>query len=145
MSSTSSGEAVAGSPVAEPPATPGGSARVWTLSYAGRPNSLNAERSGHWAAHRQTTAEWRDAFGWLAVKERLPHLDLIHVVAQPFHARSRLPDTGNCYPAVKAAIDGLVDAHVIDDDGPERVRSITLLAPQRGPDGLTLTITEVRP
>jgi hypothetical protein len=54
----------------------------------------------------------------------------VSLVALPAYAGHR-QDTGNCYPAVKAAIDALVDIGFLADDGPEHVLSITLLAPPR--------------
>ena len=41
-----------------------------------------------------------------------------------------MADTGGHFPVAKACIDGLVDAGVIPDDGPEFVRSLTFKAPQ---------------
>jgi hypothetical protein len=45
--------------------------------------------------------------------------------------RHPVADTGACYPAVKAAIDGLVDAGVLPGDTGTHVPSITFLAPIR--------------
>lgn len=50
------------------------------------------------------------------------------VIAVPV-VRRPLADTGNHYPAVKAVIDGLTDAGVIYDDGPDWISQITLKAP----------------
>ena len=58
------------------------------------------------------------------------------------NARS-MPDVAACYPAVKAAIDGLVDAGVVPDDGPFNVMRITFRAPEiANRDGLRLRICE---
>ena len=46
--------------------------------------------------------------------------------------------------AYKAGLDGLVDAGVLPDDGPEHVTAVTFVPPERtGQDGLTITLTEV--
>ena len=56
--------------------------------------------------------------------------------------RHPVADTGACFPAVKAAIDGLVDAGVLPGDTGQFVPSITFLAPVRvGKDQVeTLTL-----
>ena len=54
-----------------------------------------------------------------------------------------MPDVAACYPTVKAAIDGLVDAGVVPDDGPFNVTRITFRAPQVAQrEGLRLRICE---
>lgn len=54
----------------------------------------------------------------------------------------RMPDTGNAFPAAKAAIDGLVDAGVLPDDNGRYVHALTFLAPQAaGFDALELHVT----
>jgi hypothetical protein len=59
--------------------------------------------------------------------------------------RSPIQDTGNAYGAAKAAIDGLVDAGVLPGDGPDVIRSLTLLAPEKigkdGPEFLALVLS----
>lgn len=97
-----------------------------------RPWSLNAERRGatHWAETRMRTAEWRQAFWALGLQQRIRFSS---AVAIDVHVSMRHPvaDTGACIGAVKAAVDGLVDARVLPGDTGEIVRSITLHAPIR--------------
>lgn len=53
-------------------------------------------------------------------------------------------DPGACAPEFKASLDGLVDAKVLPDDGPEFVESIVFLPPLIGQgDGLLVRIVEV--
>ena len=116
----------------------------WTLRHDARPLTINRERAVHWREHRRATAEWRTAFAVLARRARVPHLEQISVAATPLKATHRgWPDVGACMPAVKAAIDGLVDAGVIDDDTDRHVVCLTF-HPARldrsGSDGLELTI-----
>ena len=40
-----------------------------------------------------------------------------------------MADTGGHFPVAKSCIDGLIDAGVIEDDGPEVVTSLTFKAP----------------
>lgn len=104
----------------------------WRLEYETRPVSLNAERKKHWTARQKTSAEWRSVFTDLAQKKaipRLPHISVDIYVEQK--GNGKLQDVGNCYPSAKAAIDGLVDAGVIDDDTPEHLLSIKFIAPVR--------------
>lgn len=104
----------------------------WVLEYQARPLTLNAERAGHWRAHRAATAEWREAFAWLARAQHLPRLCRIQVTATPVLADRRGQDVGACFPSVKAAIDGLVDAGVVPDDTPAHVARLIFEAPVLG-------------
>lgn len=113
--------------------------QVWTVHRPGRPWSLNEERSRHWALHRQLTRDWREGFAVGARAAKVPALDSVAIVATPHYARNAA-DTGNCYGAVKAAIDGLTDAGVIPDDTGHHVQAIVMDRPRLGTDGLTLTI-----
>lgn len=118
-------------------------------TYRARPWTLNAERSGgggqshgHWSKTRKMTAEWREAFWALALRDRVQFRSA-HIVVR-IAQRSPLADTGNAYGAVKAAIDGLVDAGVLPGDGSNHVLSLTMLAPERvarsGEEGVTVIL-----
>lgn len=102
--------------------------------YEARPWTLNAERSGdrhsHWSTTRRMTAEWRKAFGQLALTQKRIRLEVVEVEAL-IVMKGRLADAGNHLPAVKAALDGIVDAGIIPDDSPEHVRRLILNAPRR--------------
>lgn len=120
---------------------------TWTLTYSARPWTLNAERRGGTGYHGRAnlTREWREAYRLLAIGDRIPELEWIHVEARPQYRTARsLPDTAACVGSVKAAIDGLVDAGVLPDDGPELVRRVTFHAPEVNralhSDRLVLTI-----
>lgn len=125
----------------------------WELTYHARPWTVNSERgragrkgqgtSGHWSKRAALVRAWREAFKDLAEDQQIPHLPRLHIVVQQFCPDRRMPDTGACYGAVKAAIDGLRDAGVIDDDTGEFVPSILMLAPELDKDignALRLTI-----
>lgn len=117
---------------------------MFILSYQKRPLTTNAERAGNRWGRAASTKEWREAFCWLARKEKIPHMAWINVTVQPFQKRGRLQDTAACNPSAKAAIDGIVDAGVIPDDTGEFVRQITFLPCRRGDDQLTIIIQGVR-
>lgn len=118
----------------------------WVLiDDQGRPHTINAARraSPHkWATLiRETRLYW-----WhLATHARIPRLAAVRVVALPLHRDHRSPqDTAACAPAVKAAVDGLVDAGVMRDDGPNHLRAVVFLPPAvLGLDGLALLIEDI--
>ena len=90
--------------------------------------------------------QWRtDAF-WQAKASRLVHFDRASVIAQPLQRQSVLADAGNHIWSVKAVIDGLCDAKVLDGDDGRYVSSLTLLAPKRttqATDSLHIELVEV--
>lgn len=100
-------------------------------TYQARPWTMNRERRGdqHWSQTRLRTAEWRKAFWALGIQQRR-RFQRVAITVEVF-MRAPVADTGACYPAVKAAIDGLVDAGVLPGDTGEHLRSITFLAPIR--------------
>jgi len=118
--------------------------RRWTLVDYERPWTANAERTWHFQKRARVVREWRERFAWLARGDRIPPLQRISVAAVPLVMNRRsLPDVGACFPAVKAAVDGLVDAGVIPDDSPQYVHSICFYAPLVGDlEGLRLVVTE---
>ena len=103
---------------------------------------MNHERKGanHWSQTRLRTAEWRKAFWALGIQKRRRYPSARITVE--IMMRHPVADTGACFPAVKAAIDGLVDAGVLPGDTGQFVPSITFLAPVRiGKDQVeTLTL-----
>ena len=130
--------------------------RSWVLQYDARPWTVNSERgragrkgqgtSGHWTKRAGLVREWREAFSKLAIEQKIPHLEAIYVVVEQFSPTLVIPDTGSNYPAVKAAIDGLRDANVIDDDTAKYVPVIVSMGPVKDKEignALRLTIYEV--
>lgn len=114
-------------------------ARAWTL---------NKERSSHPFVHRKYTAAWRKAFADLAEADVAAgnRITLALVIVRPECDRPPLPDTAACVGAVKAAIDGLVDAGLLPEDGPKVVRRVIFEAPRRtGRDALTVSVRQLRP
>lgn len=66
------------------------------------------------------------------------------IVHHEVHRGGPLPDIGACYPSVKAAIDGLVDAEVIPDDTGAHLVRLTFKPPVRSErDALTLEVWAV--
>lgn len=118
---------------------------TWTLEYPVRPDfTLNKERTVHHMKRAKIVKEWRAAFCDLAQEAMMPRLEVIEVVVTPhvLNAKYR-QDVGACFPLVKAAIDGLVDAGVLIDDNAKIVVKLTFLTPQFGKDALELTVIPV--
>ena len=116
----------------------------WTLEYEERPWTLNKERTLHHMARAKLVKEWRHAFCEAAISAQLPLLEMVEIVAQPYVLNARYAqDTGNCFPAVKAAVDGLVDAGVLIDDNAKIVVKLTFLAPIYGRDALAITVEPI--
>jgi len=86
----------------------------------------------------------RERWAWLALAEHIPPLMRVSIEATPLRTNARsMPDVAACYPTVKAAIDGLVDAGVIPDDTPFHLDRITFRAPEIAKrEGLRLRICE---
>ena len=113
----------------------------YTLCLSQKPWTTNAERAGNRWQRAELVKTWRTAFKFLALQQRIPMLTDVTITAQPHQKSGRLQDVSACNPAVKAAIDGLVDAGVMQDDSPEFLTAITFLQPVRAENALTLHIT----
>jgi len=125
--------------------------RSLSIALPGRPPTTNAERKGaHWSVRSATVAQYREQAAWLAVKH-LREVGLrrleppVAILATPHHKDNRSPqDVGACAPAVKAMVDGFVDAGVIPGDDPRYVRRITYEAPIVGGwDGIVVVVSEL--
>lgn len=120
--------------------------RSWTLEWEQRPVPMNKYRTLHYRERANYDREWRRIFGTLAQVARVPHLAAVNITVVQTCAHHSLPDVGAAYPTAKAAIDGLVDAGVLDDDTPEIVRFIGFAAPERSDkDRLVLVLEEGEP
>jgi len=119
--------------------------RVFAVTYQARGWTANKATGMHWADKGRLVAEWRDAFAKLARHAKVPHLDRIAVTVETHLKGRRAQDIAANFPAVKAGIDGLVDAGVIVDDDAEHLVSLTFLPPIFGAavDELTLVVAEV--
>jgi hypothetical protein len=116
----------------------------WSLRYPERPWTANTERRWHHHQRAQAVRRWRSAFTILAKEATVPQLLAVEIAVTPFLASRRgLQDVAGCFPAAKAAIDGLVDAGVIPDDSPAHLLSLTFQAPIVGQgDALELVVSE---
>ena len=96
---------------------------TWCLELHGsRPWTTNAERKLHHMERAAKVKDTRQAFGWMAKAQQVPKCSAIRVFATPLAKDRRWQqDVGACFPAVKAAIDGLVDAGILPDDEQKRI------------------------
>jgi len=119
------------------------------IDFCGRPLLANASHRMHPQEASRARRVWRDAACRLAQVRRIPHYEQITVTTwAEYPSRRSLPDCDGIAPSVKGAIDGLVLAGVITDDGPRFVRSITYLAPVVKPGAtpaLVVRVDEVQP
>lgn len=120
--------------------------RTWKLrcTELGRPPTMNAYRVLDRHRRAAVDRQWRTAGYVLAVEAHVPMLRRAHVVVLPIVANRRsMPDVGACMPAVKASIDGIIDAGVLPGDDPAHLTALTFLQPYvEGVDGLVVEIVE---
>lgn len=106
-----------------------------------RPVSLNQERNKHFRARIEDTKWWREGFMAAALDVGMPRFEAAEIIVEPVLNNRKWQDTAACFPSAKAAIDGLIDAGVLDDDTPDILPTITFKRPILGPQaGLRLTI-----
>jgi crossover junction endodeoxyribonuclease RusA len=121
---------------------------TWVVEFAPGKTipTINAERSASPFVRARYTRMWREAFCALAKAQRIPRgLTDVRITIDVEHP-GVLADVAAHVPAVKAAVDGLVDAGVMQDDSPAYLTSETYNQPTRGKKPvLRLTITGTRP
>ena len=108
--------------------------------------TLNAERSWHWSKRASRTKSTREKFYWLSKIEQVPKLDYVSIDIIPLIKKGSggaVADPGSHFPSAKAAIDGIVDSGVIEDDNGKFIQRITFWSPQPAENqGLRVVITE---
>lgn len=126
--------------------------RTVTLVHRARPWTVNAERGGRLAGagnqYQRRAAEvrvWREAFWGLALEAKAPRLQRVTITAKARLRGDKAPDIDSCTMALKAAVDGLVDARVIPDDSHGHIAWLRIDEPEINAerDEFVLTIEEV--
>jgi hypothetical protein len=110
--------------------------------------TLNKERSLHHYQRAKLVKEWREAAAAVATAKKIPkRLRAIEVRFIPHRRNGKgKADTGGHFPVAKACIDGLVDAGILWEDGPEIVQRLIFEAPiVSGESKVVLHITELEP
>jgi len=99
---------------------------IVTVWVEKRPWTVNSERKGNRWKRAELTAEWRQLFKLIT---KAPHAMTAATAEVFLEQRAPLQDTAACVPAVKAAIDGIVDARVLLDDTGDHLCRIVFHAP----------------
>ena len=101
----------------------------WRLRIPAPTTWVSSNDRRHWAAKARLVREWRRAGALYAKSARLPHLDApVSITAWVHRTDRRRADAANRYPTVKAVVDGLVDAGVLDDDSDRYVTAVVMKA-----------------
>lgn len=112
---------------------------TYTLTFPGRPALLaNAVKRMHWAREAEARKLLRREAFLLARAARIPHFAAIGVTVRVELKGKRSIDVDSIAPTLKPLLDGISDAHVVDDD--RFVRRLTLLAPVLGADRDALVV-----
>ncbi|MBF8187353.1 hypothetical protein ITP53_16755 [Nonomuraea sp. K274] len=90
--------------------------RAWTVQLPSGMELLNANQRLHWRVRSARTKLVRGEAASLARQQKIPTLGRAHIVGEYRPPDRRRRDVANLYPSFKAAIDGLVDAAVLEDD-----------------------------
>jgi hypothetical protein len=121
--------------------------KTWELTYSSddgkrRPWTTNKDRNFHPMQRAKLIKSWREAYCELATKTNIPELEVMFIEAIPLLRNRNFQDTAACNPAVKAAIDGIVDAGVVPDDSKQWLKWILFRPCQLTPgiDGLTIRV-----
>lgn len=111
---------------------------ILTVWVEKRPWTVNAERKGNRWQRAALTSEWRQLFKLIT---SAPYAITAATVEVFLEQRAPLQDTAACVPAVKAAIDGIVDARVLPNDTGDHLCRIVFHAPVKAAkDKITLRL-----
>lgn len=123
----------------------------WTLTFHIKQPAfpwinLN-DRPRHWSTKASQTKAWRK-IAWAKAKQaKIPTLAAATITGRIYKNRAGRYDPHNLYPTLKAIVDGLVDAGVLEDDDYTRLEvHLAHGGIRRGQDPhLEITITERTP
>jgi hypothetical protein len=99
---------------------------MWRIDLVTPLYTLNTARSKHWRAWAKHTAAVREMAREATETAQIPRLAECRIVALPLQKRGPLADIGGHFPTIKAAIDGIVDAGVLEDDDPKHLVAMTI-------------------
>lgn len=118
-----------------------------TFTVVAPDSFINANERLHWREAARRTKSWREAAGWIGLRDRV-RFPAAHIVAELHFRGNRQRDAANWYPTVKACIDGIVgDAQVMPNDSDKHVLSPSFAPSQTGTGfvGVKLTFTTELP
>ena len=121
------------------------SAASWELAIPAPTDWISLNHRMHWAAKAKLTKTWRLATSLAARNAGLPKgIPHIHITATVTKPSRRAFDVHNLLPSLKAAIDGLVDYGLIEDDSTKYLTGPDMrVDPDVGPAAVVLTITAI--
>lgn len=117
-----------------------------TITRTGKPTPvwLTANQRLKWRVKAARIRTWRNLAMVTARNAGIPRLDRVEVVAHVHRHQGGRFDPTNWADTAKAALDGIVDARVLEDDSHEYVTGPDMRAGEpRTTPSLVLTITEL--
>jgi crossover junction endodeoxyribonuclease RusA len=109
--------------------------KIWTT---------NAERRLHWSKRASLVRALRESAFYAGRAKAVSFERPVDVVVRPTQTSRVVADADAYHPAVKAVLDGLVDAKVIENDSPEFVKSVKYLHPEIGKiPGITIWLSYI--
>lgn len=124
----------------------GGSSKIYTLDLPWPRPPLNHNDRYHRGWRARIVASIRRDVGWLAKAAKIPHVERVTVQLHYAPGKHIRTDAMNWTATSKPAIDGLVDAKIVDDDDGSHVYEKTPeihFPPEPGPRcWLTVEITQ---
>ena len=116
---------------------------IWRLQFPYTSPPLTANQRMHWARKAKITARLRAEACARAVLAGIPALDYCEVQLTWYVRDKRRRDVDNVVPTLKAICDGLVDAHLVNDDTPNLMHKFmpTIVHTPGAVPYLELTIT----
>ena len=130
---------------------------ILTLNDLGRPLTANALRKLTPHAQAKRIAEWRTlgeaavrqqqaSDNWQRIRQHVLSGGRVKISCAPTHANKRSPqDVAACAPALKAVIDGAIDAGLLEDDGQDVFAAWFERPRITGEDGLIVWIDTCQP
>lgn len=103
--------------------------KTYRLIYDSKPFTINQERRLHYHVRSRIVKVWREAFAGLALKGKIPRLTDTVITSQAFLRGRRRIDVDAPSPSLKAAVDGLRDSGVLEDDNYPHVKKVVYLYP----------------
>ena len=93
----------------------------WELTLGYETMPLSANMRLHWGAQHRIRTELQTRVGWLLKSHKVPAMDHAAIWLEWVPATKRRRDHGNEAPTVKAIVDAIVRAGVLEDDDHEHV------------------------
>jgi len=113
------------------------------ITIPGELPNLNAALAGakrHWSSYAQIKKQQTNKVAWIARGQLVPVTPPVDLVFS-WVTKHRRVDPDNISHGSKYAIDGLVTAGILPDDGRRTIRSLTHLFPDPNPKAPRLTIS----